>query len=89
MDFTRATCVQLTERGLKNYWLSEAVTDQWRARMLCRECPVQTECAIYAIQAQPTFGVWAGGFFGPAEREEAARKRKNAARNRKRNAITT
>jgi hypothetical protein len=88
MDFTSATCVQLTERGLKNYWLSEAVTDQWRARMLCRECPVQTACVVYAIQVRPTFGVWAGGFFGPAGREDAARERKNAARKLKRNKIT-
>jgi hypothetical protein len=72
MDFTNATCVKLTERGMKNYWLSDSMADQLKARTLCRNCPVQIDCAIYAAEMHVTSGVWAGQSFGTSY--EQARK---------------
>lgn len=36
---------------------------------LCASCPVQTECAAYAIAGRENFGVWGG--LTPAERRAA------------------
>jgi hypothetical protein len=64
MDFTEASCVVYTKRGMSNYWLSDDTKDQLRARTLCRECPVRAECAAYIKTARPSFGVWAGHMYG-------------------------
>ena len=75
MDFTNATCVRFTDRGLKNFWLSDSLKDQLKARTLCRECPVQLECAVYVIQVRPTSGIWAGQSFNVEEKKIRPRPR--------------
>jgi WhiB family redox-sensing transcriptional regulator len=35
-----------------------------RAKMVCRRCPVQTECLDYALSLDEKQGVWAGIHFG-------------------------
>jgi hypothetical protein len=69
MDFTNATCVKLTGRGLKNFWLSDSLKDQLKARTLCRGCPVQIECAMYVLEARPTSGIWAGQSFNVEDKK--------------------
>jgi hypothetical protein len=64
VDFTTASCVVYTSKGMKNYWLSEDSRDQLHARTLCRACPVRVACAKYIKTAKPSFGVWAGRMFG-------------------------
>jgi hypothetical protein len=65
MDFTYAACVQLVQRGLKNFWLSETPSDQVQAVTLCRRsCPVRAECMIYAQMVRPTAGIWHGMSYG-------------------------
>jgi hypothetical protein len=74
MDFKNATCVTLTDRGLKNFWLSDSFKDQLKARTLCRGCPVQMECAVFAEEINATCGVWAGQLRGTSY-EADGRKR--------------
>jgi hypothetical protein len=39
------------------------------AKSLCRACPIQVECAFYAINAKETGGVWGG--LSPQDRVRA------------------
>jgi hypothetical protein len=68
MDFTNATCVTTVDRGLKNFWLSDDLKDQLKARTMCRECPVQVDCAVYVLEVHPTSGIWAGRSFNAEEK---------------------
>lgn len=77
MDFANATCVTLTERGMKNYWLSDSMADQLKARTLCRNCPAQIACAIYAAEMRVTSGVWAGQSFGVSYEQGKEHRRRN------------
>lgn len=70
MNFSNATCYQQVGRGMKNIWLSDALTDQFQARALCRLCPMRAECAAYAREIEPTAGVWAGRVIGRVSTEE-------------------
>jgi hypothetical protein len=73
MDFTNATCVILTDRGLKNFWLSDSLKDQLKARTLCRDCPVRINCALYVLEVRPTSGIWAGQSFNTEEKKPRSR----------------
>lgn len=46
-----------------------------RAINVCKECPVQQQCADYAAEANERYGIWGG-------QTEARRKRQRQARNR-------
>lgn len=49
------------------------------AKQLCSQCPVQTECLTYALEAREVFGIWGG--MTPKERQalRSRRMRPNAA----------
>jgi hypothetical protein len=79
MDFANATCVTLTDRGLKNFWLSDNLEDQLKARTLCRNCPVRIDCALYVLEVHPTSGIWAGQSFNMEEKRGRPRKVKVSA----------
>ncbi|NUP17372.1 MAG: WhiB family transcriptional regulator, partial [Streptomyces sp.] len=41
-------------------WFSRTSADRTRAVALCRECPIQTACAQYALDNRDVRGVWGG-----------------------------
>ena len=45
------------------YWYPEAGGERYEslvAKKYCGECPVQRQCAIYAIEADEHYGIWGG-----------------------------
>jgi WhiB family redox-sensing transcriptional regulator len=45
------------------YWFPEAGGERYEslvAKKYCGECPVQRQCAIYAIAADESYGIWGG-----------------------------
>jgi WhiB family redox-sensing transcriptional regulator len=45
-----------------------------QAKLVCRECPVRTECLLYALENNETHGVWGG--MTPTQRKELLRQPK-------------
>jgi WhiB family redox-sensing transcriptional regulator len=45
------------------YWFPEAGGERYEslvAKKYCGECPVQRQCALYAIAADEAYGIWGG-----------------------------
>ena len=45
------------------YWFPEAGGERYEslvAKKYCGECPVQRQCALYAIAADENYGIWGG-----------------------------
>lgn len=38
----------------------DTMAQRVRAQMICDGCPVQIECAVYAIENDAEFGIWGG-----------------------------
>ncbi len=47
-----------------------------RAKLICRDCPVQSECLDWALRTNERFGVWGGK--SDQEREKLRRKRQRS-----------
>ena len=52
-----ATCRDL---DLDLFFREDGVASTNAAKAICRECPVQTQCLTYALDASEEFGVWGG-----------------------------
>lgn len=44
------------------------------AKVICRRCPVQTECLEYALEHAPEYGIWGGT--APKDRDRIKRERR-------------
>jgi Transcription factor WhiB len=60
----QALCARAIARGNPNLWLSQDKHDQEAARVICRQCQFQVECAIQADEANASCGVWGGIIVG-------------------------
>jgi WhiB family redox-sensing transcriptional regulator len=49
-------------------WFPERGQDYQRAKLICHECPVRTECLEWALATEQKFGIWGGA----SERERRA-----------------
>jgi len=69
---TEPECQQFPDIFHPEEWHDELA---WRtAKSYCRRCPIQIECAMYAINNNEQYGVWGG--LSPGDRRRA-RKRLN------------
>lgn len=53
---TRAVCAP--DHG--ELFFSDRATDQRRAKVICRTCPVRHDCLEYALTTGQQWGVWGG-----------------------------
>jgi WhiB family transcriptional regulator, redox-sensing transcriptional regulator len=44
-------------------WFAESPADVERAKSLCHDCPVRTECLAGALERHEPWGVWGGELF--------------------------
>jgi WhiB family redox-sensing transcriptional regulator len=44
-------------------WFAESPADVERAKSLCHNCPVRTECLAGALERHEPWGVWGGELF--------------------------
>ncbi len=41
-------------------WFAVGAMEHKQAKRICRECPVQTQCLAYAMDAPVDHGIWGG-----------------------------
>jgi WhiB family transcriptional regulator, redox-sensing transcriptional regulator len=49
--------------GDADLWFAEAPADLERAKSLCGDCPIRTECLAGAVRRAEPWGVWGGEIF--------------------------
>lgn len=58
-------------------WFPESSAGGFRAKRMCRSCPVQMECLEYAMANNEVFGIWGG--MTTSERKKMRRMRRKLA----------
>jgi WhiB family redox-sensing transcriptional regulator len=85
------TCRQRTRRrrdpelpchvGDPDLWFAESPADLERAKQLCADCPVRSQCLEAALEREEPWGVWGGQIFERgavvARKRPRGRPRKN------------
>jgi WhiB family transcriptional regulator, redox-sensing transcriptional regulator len=46
--------------GDPDLWFADSPSDLERAKALCAECPIRSECLAAALQREEPWGVWGG-----------------------------
>ena len=46
--------------GDPDLWFADSPSDLERAKALCVDCPIRTECLAAALQREEPWGVWGG-----------------------------
>lgn len=68
--------------GDPDLWFAESPTDLERAKTLCADCPIRSQCLAAALEREEPWGVWGGQIFDGgvviARKRPRGRPRKNA-----------
>lgn len=49
--------------GDADLWFAESPADLERAKALCADCPIRSECLSMALEREEPWGVWGGEIF--------------------------
>ena len=49
--------------GDPDLWFADSPSDLERAKALCADCPIRSECLAAALQREEPWGVWGGELF--------------------------
>jgi WhiB family redox-sensing transcriptional regulator len=49
--------------GDPDLWFADSPSDLERAKALCADCPIRTQCLAAALQRGEPWGVWGGEIF--------------------------
>jgi WhiB family redox-sensing transcriptional regulator len=65
----------LCSGGNAELWFAVGALEHKQAKMICRQCPVRSECLTYAMEAPVDHGIWGG----LTERERRRTRRRASA----------
>lgn len=68
------------QQGEPDLWFAEVPAELERAKALCADCPVRTQCLAAAVERAEPWGVWGGQIF---ERGEVIARKRPRGRPRK------
>lgn len=73
-DFTNAACRDADPELFFSEGPNSSEREWQKARLICKECPVVFECAMWALEHEISYGMWGGTT--PQERKELTKDRR-------------